>query len=293
MQLMILYGTLFASLLAHAQIPHGDAGALFPDITGWKLAPPPGDSVYTRDNLWDIIDGAAEVFLSFGLVDLHIGEYTGNGGVDVRAELYRHDSRDDAFGMYSQERSPTYHFIDVGTQGYIEDQVLNFLCGVYYVKLSSHSRGEKAHEALTLVARALDGHLKQERGWPAACAFFPSEGRRPNADTYVSENFLGYRALHSAFVAQYEKGFRLFVINCDRPEKAHEMATSYLKAAGSENLPVKEGSMLDVTDPHNGTVFLRLDGRHILGMIGSVRRDTAEQILSRLQENISPGHTQE
>jgi len=288
MQVLTVYGTLLASLLAQPQSPGGDSAGLFPAIDGWKLAPPPGDSVYTRENLWDIIDGAADVFLSYGFVDLHIGEYTSSGGDDVRAELYRHKSRDDAFGMYSQERSPAYHFIDVGTQGYIEGQVLNFLCGVYYVKLSSHSRGEKAQDALILIARALDGHLRQDRGWPAECAFFPpSEGRRPNADTYVAENFLGYRALHSAYVAQYEEGYKLFLIDCDSPEKAREMVSAYVKAAGmNESLLVKEGKLLEVVDPHNGPVYLRLEGGHILGDIG-LRYVASDDILRRFQDRIS------
>ena len=159
------FGIILGLLLGSATASRADeAGGLFPPVEGWKMIP--GAMVYTADNLWDIIDGAAEVFLSYGFVDLHIAEYENASGTDVRVEAYRHTSCANAFGIYAQERKPEYHFITVGTQGYIEENVLNFLCGVYYVKISSHRRGKEGLDAMRLLARKVEEHLKQERRWP-------------------------------------------------------------------------------------------------------------------------------
>lgn len=283
----LVIGTLLLSIAGWTLPADDRVRRPFPDIEGWKLSPPPGDSVYTPENLWDIIDGAAEVFLANGFVELRIGEYTDGRGIDVRVELYRHNSRANAFGIYSQERNPAYHFIEVGTQGYIEDKVLNFLCGIYYAKLSSHSSGAQGQEAMMMVARALETHLDQGSEWPAACALFPPDGKRQNTDTYVAENFLGYSALHSAYVAQYDGGYRLFAIECDRPENVHSMAEAYAKATGNQTGHVEEGATVEVRDPHNGSVFLRLLNRHLLGILGCRDREAADRNLARFQEHIS------
>ena len=47
---------------------------IFPEEQGWKLST--DFPVYTPDNLWDYINGAADGYLSFGFQDLTMAEYT-------------------------------------------------------------------------------------------------------------------------------------------------------------------------------------------------------------------------
>ena len=242
-------------------------GSVFPQVAGWRIAPPPGDSVYAPDNLWDIIDGAAELFVSYGFVDLHIMEYTDTAGTDVRVELYRHDSRANAFGIYSQERSPGYRFVQIGTQGYVEEKVLNLLCGLYYVKISSHREGKSGIDAMMLIGRRVADHLKQEQGWPAALALLPSTKRLPNSESYIAENFLGYKILHSAFTARYEGGCTLFIMDLESPSRARGVAEAYMKAVGRPE-GLAAGEITDISDPHNGSLEILLKGRTICGAFG-------------------------
>jgi hypothetical protein len=240
----------------------------FPTVPGWNLAPPPGDSLYTPDNLWDIIDGAAELFLSYGFVDLRIGEYSDPVGTDVRVELYRHASREDAFGIYSQERNPGYHFIEIGTQGYVEERVLNFLCGVYYVKISSHREGQRGIDAMLFVGRRVAAHLQQDLRWPAALAMFPAERRLLNTESYIAENFLGYKFFHSAFTARYETGCTLFVMQFGSTSEARTAVDAYMKALGLQS-GLTEANITDLSDPHNGPLTMLLHGRTISGVFGA------------------------
>jgi len=264
-----------------------DSAGLFPEVRGWKFVPPPGSSYYTPDNLWDIIDGAADVFLANGFVDLHVGEYTDSAGTDVRAEVYRHSSRTNAFGMYSQERHPGYHFIDIGTQGYTEEKLLNFLCGTYYVKISSHTGGPRGLSGMRAVGNAVESALHQEKGWPKPLLYFPAAGKRPNEESYIAENFLGYRALARAFVARYASGYRMFVIPCDSPQEVRALASTYAEAAGSPITGTHPASLLEVHDRHNGVVYLRELNTHLIGILGCPSRDCAMSELSLLEERIT------
>jgi hypothetical protein len=257
-------------------------GSLFPRVAGWKIAPPPGDSVYTPDNLWDIIDGAAELFLSYGFVDLHIMEYTDSTGTDVRVELYRHSSRANAFGIYSQERNPGYHFVEIGTQGYLEDKVLNFLCGVYYIKISSHREGKAGIEAMSSIGRRLAEHLHQEPGWPAALTYLPAGNRLPNTESYIAENFLGYKVFHSAYTARYEGGCTLFIMDLESASSAHGVAAAYMNAVGRKQ-ELTEGEITPIPDPHNGPLAMLLNGRTISGAFGAGGEALAHRYMERLK----------
>ena len=259
---------------------------VFPEVSGWTLIP--WEKTYTRTNLWDIIDGAADVFLSYGFIDLSIARYEHSSGTDVRVELYRHSSRANAFGIYSQERNPDYRFIDVGTQGYIEDGVLNFLCGTYYVKLTSQRAGREGREAMMLLALRVEEHLKQAKGLPATLTLLPTEGRLVNSEAYVAESFLGYAFLHSAYVAGYEAdtSFKLFIIVADAPGKAQEMINAYRKAAGQPFGVTEEGRYL-IADPYNGNIHLLRTDRYLCGVFACSNPKVAEQYLDTLQATLS------
>jgi len=279
--------TLLLSMMLLVSAGTGDPQAPFPEVPGWKFAPPPGSSYYTPDNLWDIIDGAAEVFLANGFVDLHIGEYSDGAGTDVRVELYRHSSRAMAFGIYSQERNPGYHFIDIGTQGYTEEKVLNFLCGVYYVKISSHTPGARGLAAMDLIGRAVETELRQENRWPRPVTFFPVGGKRLNEETYIADNFLGYKALAGAYVARYNSGYRMFIIPCASQLAVRSLAASYAQATGSRIDTAKIGPLAEIRDPHNGVVYLRMLNRFLIGILGCPDRESAVGELSLLEERIT------
>ena len=258
----------------------------FPAVPGWTLAPPPGESVYTPDNLWDCIDGGAELFLSYGFVDLHIGEYTDAAGTDVRVELYRLSSGTNAFGIYSQERNPGYQFIDIGTQGYVEEKVLNFLSGVYYVKMSSHRQGKTGIDAMEAIGRRVADALHQERGWPLALALLPAEKRLANTESYSAENYLGYADFRSAFSARYEGNVTLFLMDFGSRTRAHAAAIAYLNRAASAD-SLTEGSITDVSDPHNGSVAMLLVGRFVCGATGG-EKARAHRYMELLQRGLPP-----
>ena len=257
---------------------------LFPSVSGWKFVP--GESEYTPDNLWDLIDGAAELYLSYGFEHLTLGEYTDQSGTDVRVEVYRHSSRTNAFGMYSQERNPEYHFINVGVQGYIEDGVLNFLSGPFYVKITTHIPAKQGRDAMTLIAGKVAESLHQDPAWPAPLTLLPTDARRPNSETYIAENFLGYSFLHSAFVADYGKAgtIQAFVIELSTEEQAQRMASAYLKETQSGSA-AQEGSF-KIQDPNIGPVYLLVQGRFFCGVVRCGEEKTAESLLKEMQGRV-------
>lgn len=285
--LLAAAGALAAPATAANALPAGE-GRVFPAVPGWTFAPPPGDSVYTSDNLWDIIDGGAELFLSYGFLDLRIGEYADAAGRDVRVELYRHSSEANAFGIYSQERNTGYRFIPIGTQGYIEDGAMNYLLGTYYVKISSHVAGKAGRDAMEFIGRKVAAHLGGTPGWPAPLAFFPPEKKIANAEGLIGENFLGYRFFRAAYTARYDGEGTLFLMEFSSPAEARGAVDAYLKAIGG-GAGAPDGKITAVNDPYNGQVLILLRGRVLAGAYGAGGTPLARTRLEQLAGRIPPG----
>lgn len=282
----ILVALGFLSVLFPPVTPAGESSDLFPAIDGWNLVRE--KTVYTPDNLWDFIDGAADLYLAYGFLDLNIAEYQKPGVADIRVELYRHKSSPDAFGIYSQERNPEYRFIDIGTEGYAEEGVLNFFCGIYYVKISTHQKGEAVRTATLLVGREVVRQLKQPSEWPSPLSLFPPRGKELRSESYIAMNFLGYAFLHSAYTAKYSEPapLSLFLIEMDSPQEAEKMLRRYGESL-HQSVAARSGEIALIDDPNNGPVTVLLDDRYLCGAYNCGDPKAREKVLSDLRESLA------
>lgn len=148
---------------------------VLPELEGFKkITKYP---VYTPENLWDFIDGAADAYLAMGFADLNVAEYK-KGKEIIKLELYRHTDHTMAFGIYASERSPSYRFVNLGSQGYITDGVINFFIGSYYVKIRTYSDKPKTLRAEEALAERVAVMLPGEMEMPALLSQFPDAGRK-------------------------------------------------------------------------------------------------------------------
>jgi hypothetical protein len=227
----------------------------FPELDGFKkITKYP---VYGPENLWDFINGAADSYLALGFVDLHVVEYKKGKDV-IKLEIYHHSDHTMAFGIYASERSPSYRFMNLGSQGYIADGAINFFKGSYYVKLRTYSKKPKTLHSEESLAQIVAGMLEGEVDMPSMLSQFPDEGRKKNEETYINESVLGHEFLKSAFKADYQfdnDNFSIFLIKSESPEVALKTAKTYLTTAGIEAGQSDDGKYV-FTDGYNGTIFL-------------------------------------
>lgn len=260
---------------------------VLPPVSGWKLTME--DTVYKPDNLWDLIDGAADLYLEYNFVDLRLGRYQNSDSVEIKVELYQHASQADAFGIYSQERYPDYHFLDIGVQGYHEKGVLNFLAGQYYVKISSVQAGNKVQDGLLSIAKLVESHLQQPEALPVLLSAFPSAGRQANTEQYIAKSFLGYSFLNGAYVVTYESDglFKSFVIDGGTADQVQKLVSTYLAGIPKEGVSTLSTRLLKVADPHNGIIQLGWKDRYLFGAYGEEQASSRGTFLQELAGNLS------
>ena len=255
----------------------------FPEIPGFVLTTEA--TVYEASNLWDFIDGAADLFVSYGFLDLHIAYYRSNDGAEIKAEVYRHDTPENAFGMYSQERSPGLNFVNVGTQGYAEEGIVNFLTGQHYVKLSSNQTGGGIQDSMLVIARKLATAIGHSAGWPKALALLPAEERVPNSEQYIAESYLGYTFLRGAYSAQYHRAepFEIFVIPAVSDSAASSMAVALARV--NRLTPCTDGTQL-IHDEHQGDIALVRIGKYLGGIVRCKKDPVRSKFVEILQSSL-------
>lgn len=257
----------------------------FPEIPGWKLNV--NEHVYNAGDLWELINGAADIFLSYYFEDLLIGEYTQKDKM-IRVELYRHKTIEDAYGIYTAERMPDYPQVPVGSQGYKSQGVLNFLAGNYYVKIMSAGIEEADEASIVNIAEMVEKAMAQPKSLPELVSVFPDEGKVFLSDTYIAQNFMGYSFFHHAFTARYKEPLphQLFIIRLP-DEEINSMAEQYSALVKESNVNIKD-NLVVVNDPFNGTVYLKKGSGFLIGVMNltdeTIARNAIERVYTTLKQ---------
>ena len=250
--------------------PEGSRGQgkplVFPEVPGWRQDGKP--QVFSPRTLYEYINGAADLYLTYDFLELGVADYKGEGKAAVTVEVYRHGSPTQAFGIYSQERLAGARFLEVGAQGYRDQDVLNFVTGPYYVKINGYNLGSEDERVLLAFARKMEEKLGGKSSLPPALALFPREGLKANTEKFISRNFLGYSYLHSGFTADYEvegKRFKVFLIEGRDEGDCRKMMEKYLQQTGNGGRAVAEGSYR-LKDRYHGQIDLFWKGSRIWGL---------------------------
>jgi hypothetical protein len=255
----------------------------FPELEGYKKST--NYPVYVPDNLFDFINGAADTYLSYGFVDLHVAEYKKGKSV-IKLEIYKHSDNIMAFGIYSTERSPSFRYLNLGSQGYVIDGAINFFKGSYYVKVRTYSKNEKILQATEKLAQKVAIMLKGEPQMPATLSKFPEIGKKLNEETYINESVLGHKILKKAFKAVYESGpdtFAIYIMEKNSPVELKKSVNEYLTANGIDQIESEAGRYM-LKDIYNGTIFLAWKDNTIV-IISGLSKDqseTADQYTSEI-----------
>jgi len=248
----------------------------FPVIEGWTRV---GDmSAYDADNLWEYIDGAAEMFVDYDVQTCRTADLT-SGDVTVTVDLYDMGTPLNAFGVYKQESAGDGVQLADAVEAVIAPPYQALLLkGATYVKVNA-VEGELtesiARDLLDAVASALPG----ETTYPSELSLLPEEGKISGTEGYRRRGFLGLTELSDCIYAEYggegEATWRGFVVP-DSPESATMWDTL---AEQWDSLEHGGRTVLFREIPYGGLVGVTRTEQGIWGVSGAA--DQAE-LLGRL-----------
>ncbi len=266
---------------------------LFPKLGGWQR-----DleiQTYTPENLFEAINGAADLFLAYGFKELQAAEYRDRRKASVFVEIYAHGNPLQAFGIYSQERSPRAQYFAAGAQAYLDGDAgfAGLLKGSHYVRIFGQNLGPEKDEILREFVLKTAEILPGEAKLPELLGVFPNEGKLENSELYIDRNVLGYAFLKAGFTAEYEvKGhkFRLFILDGQDRAGARAMVSEYLAGLGQKLKDVPSGT-LKLNDPNHGLLELSRRGRYVAGVLNLTDQELRGRLLHALLDKLAEtGH---
>jgi len=194
-------------------------------------AAPAGERKFFSSDLYKYTDGAADAYLDYGLVAMVHQEYK-SPSTDLTLDIYNLGTPSNAFGIYAAERSPDYHFLPIGAEGYGTNEILNFFQDEFYVKLTAFSDKEKTGPLLDHFAQVISRRIGPSAQMPEFLSLFPGEGLVGHSCKYVKKAPLGHEFLAPAILASYSWG-----------EKPTTLVIS--KAANTQGAQLKVGRILE------------------------------------------------
>ena len=113
---------------------------------------------YTRDTLYEYIDGAAEAYLARGFERCTVATYTfasdARATLDVTAEVYRFGSPSGAREQMESERPSAARPVTGAADAFADETTLVSVRGNDYLKLTSLGAGAVSSRALVSIAAA-------------------------------------------------------------------------------------------------------------------------------------------
>ena len=258
---------------------------------------------FDRANLFDFIDGGAEVYLAYDFRTVQVRTYQ-VGEVRIAIEAYDMGKADDAYGVLTVD--PTGEHVSIGSMARYGAGLLRFCKGKWFVRVFAERETLASRAAVLDLGRGVAAAVPESAPSPALLARLPALRLLPDSATYfhshVTLNQLHYLAegnlLHlgpevNAVLASYaarrsEAKLLLVEYPSERHcrDAAHDFVTGYLLTAhhGEERLiaPVEQGRVvgLHLRPPYLVMVFEAPDAEAASALLdraaGSVKKGDAD-----------------
>jgi len=249
-------------------------------IEGWKALDEA--LTYNRENLWEYIDGAADLFLSYGFEQLTSQEFSKDSLIVV-VDVYDMGKPLNAFGIYSAERPAKAKRRTVGTEAVISPPYQALMVkDRFYIKVNV-SEGKLndaiAYALLRQIAKILPG-LKN---YPQEFSLLPGNGLVPFSYNYSKKNFSGLSELNNCISAEYQSEeygqYTCFAAVGPEKEKVEAMwktiSEKWKKDAANDAVYYRK-------IPYKGYVGVIRKNNTIMGISGIAKKERLLKMLERL-----------
>ncbi len=266
--------------------------AQLPDaVRGWKAASQ--DETYGRDNLFDYIDGGAELYLSYGFAQLTSRTYRQAGQADIIVDVFDMGASKNAFGVFSHSAETVDDAFGQGSQ--YTGGLLLLWKDRFYVSILASPETDESKKAVLELARHIEAAIPHTGPLPDIVSLLPRESLDEASIRYfrhhiwlnshyfvADENILHIDDGTDAVLAKYGRGNQRSILLLVRYETAEDARTGYDDFV-RHYLPEKaERSVVQIEDKTWAGCLL--DGRLLAVVLAATTEEAAGELLSAVNE---------
>jgi hypothetical protein len=242
------------------------------------------------------MDGAAELYRSYGFKLLMVRRYVKMGHPPLIVEIFDMGSSEDAFGVFSYETGDEE--VSIGQGSDFGGGLLRFWKGKFFINVYAEQEAPSAKQDVLNLGRTIADSIKQEGKKPKLINLLPQEDlierslryfhHHPslNYHYFVSHQnilHLGERthALLSTYASQVEGKTFLLLIQYPSQTLANEGLQSFLKAY------IPESSSSKVIRTENGRwTTAQFYKNYVMVVFDSPSKEKAEALIQATQRNL-------
>ena len=214
----------------------------FPEVKGWKREGKV--RTYNPGNLWEYINGAAELFLAYGFESLQSCDLSQKKLV-VTVDIYDMGDPLHAFGVFNTERPRDTKPLAIGAAGIVSPPYQCLLLkGTRYIKVNMYE-GEIDEATGKVLLQALANALPGGDDVPEALTSLPQKDKKEGSEGFVKEGYLGLSELSNCIFADYKgKGdsefqyFRMILGGKETVQSAWDRINAKWNATKLKDYPV-------------------------------------------------------
>lgn len=140
------------------------------EILGWTAQAPTEE--YDREAIFDYINGAGEVYLSYGFQNVIVKRFSKTDAPEISVEVFDMKTAEDAYGVFSHSREREETGIGSGYE--YRGSLLCFWKGPYFVCVRADKQTEESKEAVFALAREIDANIVESGDKPEIVNYLPA-----------------------------------------------------------------------------------------------------------------------
>lgn len=140
------------------------------EILGWKSQPTVEE--YDRETIFKYINGAGEVFLSYGFQSVTVSRFAKPEAPEISVEIFDMNAAEDAYGVFSHSREKEETGIGQGYE--YQGSLLCFWKSRYFVCVRAEQETPESKDAVFALAREIDGNITDSGAKPEIINYLPS-----------------------------------------------------------------------------------------------------------------------
>jgi hypothetical protein len=246
-------------LLILTMMPQCDyAGDLFPAaVQGWILSA--ASDTYTPETLYQYIDGASELYISYGFVKLISRKYEKPGQPEIVIDFFDMGNAANAFGIFAHSQEKPQR--EIGQDSEYLDGLLRFWKGRFYVSLLCSPETPESRSVVMELGRCLAENILEAGTRPVVLDLLPVSRLVASSirsfhhpawqNTYVfisSENILEIGLQTEAVLTKYEQGEQRPVVLLVLYPDSNVAERAFANLSRTFHLPAKGGEAVKLAD---------------------------------------------
>lgn len=257
-----------------------------------SLTPP---ELFNSDNLYEMINGQAELYLSAGFLRLKSQSFVKADNSDLWVDLLVYDMGNvlNAFAVFSMQRRDEGVPLKLGQFSYRAENALFFVHGPYYVEIIASMAKVEASEMMQSIAENFIRGNHVEVKQIAELSLFPRFNLIENSISMIPSNAFGYDGLNRVFTARYRLGdnkVTAFISHRDSPHKAEQLALKYhefLMSYGGKDaeaeIRIKDSKIVKILEAYE-VIFTH--GPYLAGVHEAMDKEQAEYLADILKKKL-------